>query len=322
MESGKKNTAISQQYIALSYMWGSEDDLDEIYIDDYIVPVRRNLQQALQALNSTDSVKAGCKIWVDALCIDQGSISERNREIKRMRHIYKNAINVVVWLGDAEDGSNAAMDFINNISQARLQGMDNVRLCLRETFAAQGTTIWDDLSTLITRQYFSRLWIIQELAMGGGRETVILCGSRATTWDKLYRVYHSLHIFQGGHSDDELTNTTLEELRSADPAVYEAYRNVMFWKWEKCEDFQILQDSESDNLETNKRHLMTRCRGALCATPLDKVYGILGLLGEGMSLKIVPDYETSVRQAYMDFSKAWIQNDGTLEVLTQCGGVG
>ena len=39
-------------------------------------------------------------IWVDAFCINQADIREKNEQISPIREIYGGAKEVVVWLGD------------------------------------------------------------------------------------------------------------------------------------------------------------------------------------------------------------------------------
>lgn len=40
-------------------------------------------------------------LWVDAICISQHNVDERNREVSRMRDIYNSAFCTVAWLGNA-----------------------------------------------------------------------------------------------------------------------------------------------------------------------------------------------------------------------------
>lgn len=108
----------------------------------------------------------------------------------------------------------------------------------------------------------------------------------------------------------------------SEPATYEAYRNTRLWQWEKCEDFEVLLTAQESNLETNKRHLLTRCRLGNCFKPVDKVYGILSLVGPAVSEQIVPNYEFSARDVYMAFTTAWIKAEADLEFLIQCGETG
>jgi hypothetical protein len=44
-------------------------------------------------------------LWIDALCIDQGRLVERNAQVARMGEIYQNSDNVLIWLGpESKDG--------------------------------------------------------------------------------------------------------------------------------------------------------------------------------------------------------------------------
>lgn len=55
-------------------------------------------------------------LWIDQICIDQGSHSERNHEVQRMSAIYSNATRTVVWLGHAADDSDEGMQIIATIT--------------------------------------------------------------------------------------------------------------------------------------------------------------------------------------------------------------
>lgn len=44
-------------------------------------------------------------MWVDAVCIDQSNIVERNHQVKSMASVFSEASKVLVWLGPKECGS-------------------------------------------------------------------------------------------------------------------------------------------------------------------------------------------------------------------------
>ncbi|KAK6368186.1 uncharacterized protein PV06_09520 [Exophiala oligosperma] len=331
-DAGSETNAADQQnnvdrsrhpFIALSYNWGDESDVDSIIMDGYAHVVQRNLKKALLALRGTDMVRSsGCRIWADALCIDQSNPAEVNREIRRMRHIYKEAVAVVVWLGDEADNSDLALRFINTVDDKWKSGPEVFKTWLRQELETNGTQIWPALSKLMLREYWSRLWIIQELTIGGPT-AVILCGKEATTFAKMYQVYDAFHLFKATSKHPELGACFGEVLKTTDPTVYDAYRNVLHWQWEKCEDFQTLQDGQIHSSHIHfKRHLLTRCRIAMCRKPSDKVYGILGLLDDVMSAQVVTDYKLPVREVYMSFARTWIRSEGDLGMLIQCGETG
>lgn len=90
-------------YEALSYAWGSSSltetlNLDEggIASDDIHMAITKNLKEALVALRLTEGPR---HLWVDAVCIDQANVKERNHQVAQMGTIYANASRVVVWLG-------------------------------------------------------------------------------------------------------------------------------------------------------------------------------------------------------------------------------
>jgi hypothetical protein len=65
-------------------------------LDGYYVQVTSNLQSALKHIRSETETVA---IWVDALCINQEDLEEKNLQILRMRSIYKSADEVIAWIG-------------------------------------------------------------------------------------------------------------------------------------------------------------------------------------------------------------------------------
>jgi hypothetical protein len=48
-------------FVTLSYIWGSQDDQESIYVNGIVIKGRMDLKNALEALRETDVVKRG---WV------------------------------------------------------------------------------------------------------------------------------------------------------------------------------------------------------------------------------------------------------------------
>ena len=83
-------------YVALSYTWGDLDNKRTVMANGHATHVGGNLEVALRALSIKRPMLSGCKLWVDALCINQRDVEERNEQVKRMRKIYKEAHEVVI----------------------------------------------------------------------------------------------------------------------------------------------------------------------------------------------------------------------------------
>jgi hypothetical protein len=97
-------------YEALSYTWGDPQSHGNIELHGLPFFTRENLEAALRRLRLKERPRI---LWVDALCIDQINIEERNAQVGLMRDIYKGASRVLIFLGLAENDSDVAMDLIN-----------------------------------------------------------------------------------------------------------------------------------------------------------------------------------------------------------------
>ncbi|KAF1977940.1 hypothetical protein BU23DRAFT_564787 [Bimuria novae-zelandiae CBS 107.79] len=69
----------------LSYAWGREKCPRKAFMNGHAVSIGRNLDCALRDLRHNI---AGHSVWVDALCINQDNVLERNEQVQLMREIY------------------------------------------------------------------------------------------------------------------------------------------------------------------------------------------------------------------------------------------
>lgn len=83
-------------YQCLSYTWGAPDGGHEIYLNGCLFHVRRNLSDFLHQAALSLPMQP---LWIDAICINQQAIQEKNIQVTRMGSIYNRAQRVMVWLG-------------------------------------------------------------------------------------------------------------------------------------------------------------------------------------------------------------------------------
>jgi hypothetical protein len=77
----------SPPYYALSYVWGQPSHSKKVIVNGKYLEIRKNLWHFLWKA----SIPEGCKyLWIDALCINQKNVEERNHQVKIMGDIYKN----------------------------------------------------------------------------------------------------------------------------------------------------------------------------------------------------------------------------------------
>jgi len=164
------------RFEALSYNWGEDNAAAPLIVRDESRPapgissiyqgvgrmlqpqdkiwVKYNLFEALYHLRSpTQDVW----LWVDALCINQEDLEEKEVQVARIADIYVAAANVLVWLGEANHHTVSAMKLLHDLGVAGQQNQiksDDSRL-----------RAWKDLEHFMKSTWFGRRWVIQELAL-------------------------------------------------------------------------------------------------------------------------------------------------------------
>ena len=87
---------LQTSYDALSYTWEGNLKDHTIRIGDAQLRITANLHGALINLRLKNASRL---LWVDAICINQENIPERNQQVKFMSKIYSLASEVILWLG-------------------------------------------------------------------------------------------------------------------------------------------------------------------------------------------------------------------------------
>lgn len=128
-------------YDALSYVWGDPDETLPIFIDGQVLHITANLRAALLRLRDRSLERI---IWVDAVCINQANEEEKGHQIQSMARIYGQAIRVIVWLGEAQDDSNQALETIRSVAEDEYTNVSNNQKAVL---------------ALIQRPWFERIWV-------------------------------------------------------------------------------------------------------------------------------------------------------------------
>jgi hypothetical protein len=144
-------------YEALSYVWGDPKNTLPVLMHGQRFEVTVNLHAALLRLRNHAMQRI---LWVDAICINQVDQKEKEHQIQAMAKIYGQANRVVVWLGEAADGSDEA------IEQLRVTGDNTPSAPIRERGPISGPTL-----ALLQRPWFRRIWVKQQLFEGANLVT-------------------------------------------------------------------------------------------------------------------------------------------------------
>jgi hypothetical protein len=163
------NVDFTQRYEAVSYEWGPRCDKELIYVNSAPHMIRKNLYNALIHFRRS---KYDRHLWIDALCINQKDIPEKNRQLRMMGTIYKQAWDTLVWLGLAHHDSDLAISHLHRI------GLNDHRTNLAllcdedEPYEREMRAIM----ALCNRTYWHRIWIIQEIRLSS--QVTVCCGDK------------------------------------------------------------------------------------------------------------------------------------------------
>ncbi|PVH75438.1 hypothetical protein DL98DRAFT_427604, partial [Cadophora sp. DSE1049] len=102
------------KYNALSYSWG---DLSKpksvISVDGHKLEVTENCALALLELRGEAVAMLKAQIiWIDAICVNQEDTRERSQQVLMMFKIYQSSQSLIIWLGVEAEGSNEAIEIL------------------------------------------------------------------------------------------------------------------------------------------------------------------------------------------------------------------
>ncbi|KEZ45486.1 hypothetical protein SAPIO_CDS1804 [Scedosporium apiospermum] len=197
-------------YDALSYTWGdpctlysSADEISppeawstrafDILVNEKPVSLATNLYTALLSFHFFSSQPPSRTasrdiyrnlLWIDALCINQSDVQERNSQVQMMSRIYRQSTTVFVWLGGGDRFSKQAilnLDQLFNVKlgKAMLERMKSLDILKKATYKELGLALmnrdsWIGIYMFLSRAWFQRAWVVQEIAFA--KNAVALCG--------------------------------------------------------------------------------------------------------------------------------------------------
>lgn len=337
-------------YSALSYTWGnplSQGSSDAAYRQTFKISinsksyhVNKNLHDALLQLQLTC---AGTSIWIDAVCIWQANVQERNAQVELMDEIYGKAITVLIWLGvsDAETSSvSGLISLLASIPEEAIQHVEkqvrNVGMPTSEEgdplvklgLPSYWAPVWLSLMSLFRRTYFQRVWVLQENALAKGAH--VYCGVTSFPAQDLWAASMFLERTNLGGNLRELdrivNSTTVDEesVGLTSPAIYflqvicRADSRSTFFN-----QFSFLNRSRnaSPNAPTLLAILLLLTKGFKATDSRDRIFALFGIIKrvaniEGYSsLPISADYTKTTSEIFCQVMKLILESTGWLALL-------
>ncbi|KAF0645946.1 hypothetical protein FPSE5266_08102 [Fusarium pseudograminearum] len=323
-------------YSALSYTWGDTSQKSRILIDGTSFNITKSLENALIHLRRKD---LPLTLWIDALCIDQDDEVEKTEQVQQMHQIYSQASSVITWLGPASATSDAAMLWIERYgslsSSFGIGTKPELQLRqLLETFESNpgrlphrdlkaflqdislhlslgpcGTNSDNDndsiavaLYELFTRAYWSRVWVVQELAYG--KRVQFVCGKMAVSEEFLHHALRLLRNFAHYERIKLGQNPQATNSKLASSAL-DLRNPVNILKIRRAAGpFPLI-------------YLLRTLRNFQATDPRDKVFALLSFATDAPALGIKPDYQKSYEEVYLETTMSLI-GGCFLDILSLC----
>ena len=280
-------------FSALSYTWGSADSSADIVVEGYFLTVRQNLHDALKALRMP---RQPLTIWVDALCINQADIDERNHQVARMWSIYHKASCVLVWLGCIEantvDLQTPNLEKVLQIKRVSAKSFGLNPAFLIHSFdripAPSLPMIEPVFQKLVVSPYWNRGWVRQEALAAS-----------------------SLLICFGEYKLDEQTffNACIKcrnyrlTLSGSPDHLRQAFRYPYIWN--------IIESRRKHFTGDDLKSLITKYGMSACEDPRDRIFCLLGLAHNWRGAASQPWHDL-----HADYS---LTNEQVFERFRSCG---
>ncbi|GME48604.1 HET-domain-containing protein [Neofusicoccum parvum] len=165
------------KYTCLSYRWGDRGaNNPTIEVNCKTFHVHQNLFDFLKVARQSNRRRT---YWIDAICIDQQNIHEKNHQVRLMGEIYKHAEDVVLWLGEGDQVSEDVIAFINS-TRDYIKRTADVEKIWENLGNRSWDGFWEAYAQVCKNEYWRRAWIVQEVVLA--RQKTILQGDQTVNW--------------------------------------------------------------------------------------------------------------------------------------------
>ena len=277
-------------YEALSYAWGTLPASEECICNGDKFYVSLTLYRAFQCIRRDGGPGW---LWIDAICINQKDEIEKASQVTQMGDVYTYADQVVVWLGEAEDESDMALEMMPSLADSfwavRDHGWESKSIddIVSLGFPHPSDPVWLATIMIFGRPWFQRLWIVQEIVLA--RHSVFLCGERQVEWAHVVNFAEAMASSQFGGQIAGLYTRQLgpkqtEHCINGLRLLRNTYKLRLAW--------------EAENEEDLIRMVMRIMQSQSTSEPVDYAYAGLGMIPEDISHSVSVDYSSENRLNY------------------------
>ncbi|KAF2822719.1 hypothetical protein CC86DRAFT_81906 [Ophiobolus disseminans] len=316
-------------YFTLSYTWGPTELKSTIYVNGLAHEIGPNLAQALRRIRAHHFVCPLC-IWIDAICIDQANISEKDTQVPLMGEVYSESTGNLVWFGELDgSGPDCTMYFTDSspaeahppdcrCQQTELEAtIELIPSCSMADVASLAIPVLIRLATVETCNDFRacRLFRSTEEMLALKTFLNVLLGENPW-FERIWVVQEVLRAPRNmcfiGHTAFPMSvlydatglvtaHSTKMCCLSSVEHIYTS-GNFVFWRCTRLlNNLTRVQEQQTRNLFETRVQLA----GYKATQDVDQIYGIFGITGD--TFGITPNYGTPTEEVFIDASKKYLQ---------------
>lgn len=331
------------EFKALSYVWGPPPHLTSADTPRYYIhlnggnplPIRPNLYRYLSHHNAApdnnndNNNNNDARLWIDAVCINQSDIPERNSQVRLMGEVYRSAASVISWIGWEPvlvDGLKRLKEIsaiwrdsryhprgpspspsVEGLRDSRSGAGSEPEMNAPSRFLEASRELWRDgaekklhgLFTLLLSDYWRRVWIVQEMILARRETHVYVCGRDAASDAEVEAFCECVTACFGGEKPDAVSHQ-----------VWMSMERVALWEVRMQAGFRSVRRGDA----RPSLMFVLQVSGTRQSTdPRDAVYGLLNVIPDH---GIVPDYAKPVAEVYVDWAVKTMLAQGNMDLVS------
>lgn len=309
-------------FTALSYVWGDPSVTKPITVDGEPFDVTLNLEEGLRAIREPRRPRV---LWIDAICINQKDVNEKNVQVPQMGRLYSSAPEVFAWLGPSNPNIELFVSWMrghatmSDITASQYWTTLEARSAVSKS--AERERDWaviqayEGYREFLALSYWSRMWTFQEYLLPRA-EPVLLCGNIQPF--QVSTVVGTLDIDRLTELDflamERLASEYKHTSREAHALVTQVYdRHMEKIRSTLSSSVRSLPFLRSNPLELLAETLFSTA-DRQCSKECDKIYALYGIARDAQ-VACPPDYSKPTTEVMLQATAYMVNIEGSCHIL-------
>ncbi|KAI0435663.1 hypothetical protein F4803DRAFT_544782 [Xylaria telfairii] len=293
----------SSSFQAISYSWNGTELSHSLWTPEGGVNITASLSTALRGVRHRNDAVV---LWADAICINQGDLTEKKEQIPLLPQVFQRATCVLVFLGGDSDGEAAiealmqirVNEALKSVGEEWPKDLPSIpRHWDKKAIPPVDDTIWSEIDGFFGRAWFQRAWIIQEVV--AAMSVRVVCGKWMVDWNDLLTAVEIIMR--------ETQVSRQEEWTHSPP------------KWNRFLTLARQREQEARHLRRPLLELLETVRYAESSEDHDRFFCLLGLAIDGNNSDFVLDYNMDFDVVVRKYAGAFVAQGKALELLYRAG---